>query len=72
MDKLIARLRVTIRYGPTYSVWSYGINKKNNASSDIIIKKLMEEKKISMTNSVVKAASWMHNTNVNKLGYTPL
>ena len=25
-----------------------------------------------LTDSLVKIASWIHNTNVNKLGYTPL
>ena len=30
----------------------------------------MEEKKVVLTDSLVKAASWTHNNNVNKLGYT--
>ena len=32
----------------------------------------MEEKKTALTDSLVKAAAWMHNTSINKLGYTPL
>ena len=32
----------------------------------------MEEKKTSLTDSLVKAAAWTHNTSVNKLGYSPL
>ena len=32
----------------------------------------MEEKKVALTDSVAKAEAWTHNTNVNKLGYTPL
>ena len=36
------------------------------------IKKLMEEQKVSLSDSLVKAAAWTHNTLVNKLGYSPL
>ena len=32
----------------------------------------MEEHKVSLTDSSVKAAGWTHNTSVNKLGYSPL
>ena len=40
--------------------------------ADLTIKKLLEEKKIPLNDSLVKAAAWTHNTSVNKLGYTPL
>ena len=39
---------------------------------DITIKKLMEEKKVPLSDSLVKAAAWTHNTLVNKLGFSPL
>ena len=32
----------------------------------------MEEHKVSLSDSLVKAAAWTHNTSVNKLGYSPL
>ena len=32
----------------------------------------MEEKKTPLTDALVKAAAWTHNTSVNKLGYSPL
>ena len=32
----------------------------------------MNEIYIYISNSLVKAASWTHNTSVNKLGYSPL
>ena len=32
----------------------------------------MEENKTPLTDSQVKAASWTHNTSINKLGYSPL
>ena len=47
-------------------------NERNHASADITIKKLMEEHKTPLTDSLVKATAWTHNTSVNKLGYSPL
>ena len=41
-------------------------------SVDITIKKLMEEEKVALSNSLAKAATRTHNTSVNKLGYSPL
>ena len=32
----------------------------------------MDEKKVPLSDSSVKAAAWTHNTLVNKLGYCPL
>ena len=32
----------------------------------------MEEKKTPLSDSLIKAASWAHNSSVNKLSYTPL
>ena len=32
----------------------------------------MEEQKTPLTDSLVKAASWTHNTSVNKLCFSPL
>ena len=32
----------------------------------------MEEKKTPLTDALVKAAAWTHNTSVNKLGFSPL
>ena len=72
MDKFTARLGVTVRYGPAYSLWSNRINEHNHASCDIMIKKLMEDKRTQLNDSLVKSAAWTHNTNVNKLGYAPL
>ena len=72
MDELTAGLGVTVRYRLTYSMWSNGIIEQNHASCDIAIKELMEEKKVLLTDSLVKTPSWTHNTNINKHGYTPL
>ena len=32
----------------------------------------MDEKKVPLSDSLVKVAAWTHNTSVNKLGYCPL
>ena len=48
------------------------INEQNHASCNVMVKKLMEEKKVAQTDLLIKVAVWTHNTNVNKLGYTPL
>ena len=61
-----------IKFGPVYSPWSNGINKRNHASADIKIQKMMEDKKTPLTDALVKASAWTHITSVNKLGYSPL
>ena len=72
MDELVSKLGISINYGPAYSPWSNGINERNHASCDLTIKKLMEDKNIGLNDVVVKTAAWMHNTNVNRAGYSPL
>ena len=61
-----------MKFSPAYSLWSNEKNERNHASADLTIRKLMEEKKTPLSNSLIKAASWAHNSSVNKLSYTPL
>merc|ERR1712112_461937 len=72
MDELVSKLGISINYGPAHSPWLNGINERNHASCDVTIKKLMEDKKIGLTDVLVKTAAWTHNTNVNRAGYSPL
>ena len=72
LDELTRKLGLTVKFGPAYSPWSNGLNERNHASADLTIKKLMEEKKTTLNDSLVKAATWTHNSSVNELGYTPL
>merc|ERR1712055_137377 len=72
MDELTSKLGISVKFGPAYSPWSNGLNERNHASADITIKKMLEDKKVKLNDSLVKAAAWTHNTNVNKLGYSPL
>ena len=71
-DELKSKLRLIVKFRPSYSPWSSGINEKNHASADITIKKLMEQHMTPCMDSLVKAAAWTHNTPVNKLVYSPL
>merc|ERR1712082_364478 len=72
MDELVSKLGISISCGPAYSPWSNGIKERNHTSCDLTIKKLMKEKKIGLTDVLVKTAAWTHNTNINRAGYTPL
>ena len=72
LDEMTSKLGLTVKFGLSYSPWSNGINERNHASADITIKKLMEEHKASLTDSLIEAAAWTHNTSINKLGYSPL
>ena len=66
LDELASKLGLIVKFGPAYSPWSNGLNKRNHMSADLTIKKLME---MPLSDSLVKAASWTHNMSINKLGY---
>ena len=68
----MSKLGLTVKFGPAYSLWSNGVNKRKPASTDLTIKKLVKEKKVPLSDSLIKAASWTHNTSMNKLGYSLL
>ena len=57
LDDLKSKLGLTVRFWLTYSLESNGLNKRNHASADITIKKLLEEKKTLLNDSLVKAAA---------------
>ena len=63
----MSKLGLRIQFGPAYLPWSNSINERNHATPDITVKKLIEDKKVQLTDILVKAASWTHNSNVNKL-----
>lgn len=69
-DKLTSKLGLKVRFGPTFLLCSNGLNERNHASSDITIKKMMEDKKKPHTDTLVKAAAWTHNILVKKLGFS--
>ena len=72
VDEFTNKLGLRIEFGLAYSPWSNRVNERNHYSCDMIIKKItQEDSKITLQESVDMAA-WMHNSNVNTLGFTPL
>ena len=64
LEELTSKLGLTVKFGPSYSPWLNGLNERNHASADITIKKLIDEHKTSITDTLVKADAWTHNTSV--------
>ena len=72
MEELASKLKFSVRFGPTYSPWSNGLNERNHYSADLTVRKVREtDKKITLQKAVDMAA-WTHNTNTNILGYDPM
>ena len=61
-----------MRFGPGYSLWSNGLNEINHYSADTGVKKMMEHESDLSLEKAVEIAAWTHNSNVNRLGSTPL
>ena len=57
LDELMSKLRLSVKFGPSYSPWNIGLNEHNHASADITIKKLMEENKVALSDSLIKATA---------------
>ena len=72
MSEFCNKSGLSIKFGPAYSPWANGINERNHASADKIIAKIMEDDKKITLSAAVALAGWCHNTNVNKLGYSPM
>ena len=48
LDELTSKLGLTVKFGPAYSPWSNGLNERNHALVDLMIKELIEETKIGL------------------------
>ena len=72
LNELTSKLGLSVRFSPSYSPWSNCLNEQNHASADVTIKKLLEDNKVALLDSLVKAAVWRHNMSINKLGCPPL
>ena len=68
----MSKLGLLVRFGHSYSPWINGLKKRNHASANVTMKKLKEENKVALSDSLVKAAAWTHNRSINKQGYSPL
>ena len=72
MEEFVNKLGFKIKFTQAFSPWSNGINERNHYNCDVIVRKIMEEDKKVGLGEAVDMASWMHNTNVNVLGFQPL
>ena len=72
LDELTSKLGSTVKFGLAFFPWSIGINKRNHAAAYITVKRQIEEKRVPLSDSLIKAVAWTHNTSVNKLGFSPL
>ena len=69
---MAAKAGFSVNFGPTNSPWANGINERNHATADRIVQKIMDTDPEIKLKEAVAMAAWTHNTNVNKLGYSPL
>ena len=53
LDKLTSKLGLTVKFGPEYSLWSSALNERNHALADMTIRKLIEEKRTLLSNSLI-------------------
>ena len=72
LNEYASKFGFTIKFGPTYSPWSNGLNERNHYSADVTVRKMMEVDKKMTLKTAVEMASWTHNTNTNVLGFDPL
>lgn len=72
LAELSKNLNFNISCSASYSPWQNGMNERNHAVCDIIVKKLRSTRTDIDLDTAVAMAQWCHNTNLNRLGYTPL
>ena len=72
MTELAAKSGFSVKFGPAHSPWANGINERNHATADRIVQKIMDTDPEVKLKDAVAMAAWTHNSNVNKLGYSPL
>ena len=57
LDEVKSKLSLKVKFGPAFSPWSNGINEGNHAAADLTVKTLMEDKRVPLSDSLVKAAA---------------
>ena len=62
LDEFTTKMGISVRFGPSYYLWSNGLNEGNHASYYMTIKIFMEDKKVKITNFLIKTTLWTHNT----------
>ena len=72
MESLTSAVGTEMKFSPTYSPWSNGVNERNHYSADLTVKKLMDENSNMTLEEAFSKAAWCHNTNTTVKGYAPL
>jgi hypothetical protein len=72
LEELAPKIGFKVRFGPTYSPWSNGLNERNHYSADVIVKKIMAADKKITLHKAVEMAAWTHNTNTSVMGFDPM
>ena len=72
MTEMAAKAGFLVKFGPATSPCANGINECNHATADKIVQKIIDLDLTITLEQAVAMAAWTHNSNVNKLGYSPL
>ena len=72
MEEFTNKLGNKIEFCPSYSPWSNGTNERNHYSCDVIVRKIKEEDDKIDLQEAINMATWTHNSNINRLSFTPL
>ena len=72
MEEFGSKKGFTVKFGPSYSPLSNGMNERNHYSADFVVRKIMDQDDKMTLEEAVNLASWTHNTNVNRFGYDPM
>ena len=65
LDELTSKLGLSVKLLTPLGVKAS--IERNYASANLTIKKLIEEVKVPLSDSLIKVASWTHNTSIKKL-----
>ena len=71
MDEFVRKIGISIEFSPAYSPRCNGI-KRNHYSTDVIVRKTMQEDRGLSLQLAVDMAIWTHDTNVIGREFTPL
>jgi len=63
-------LKLTLKFGPAYSQWSDVTNERNHSLADRIVERARATNPELTMRGAMDMASWVHNKNLNTIGYT--
>ena len=71
-ESLTSAVGIEIKFSPTYSSSSNGVDERNHYSADLTVRKVMDENSNMTLEEAISKAAWCHNTNTTVKGYAPL